>query len=99
MPSHLLFRLVVPQERLEHAQLIIVEIAKIIMKDFEAHLAEDKGGSLVATAASLLALSWITVGLRIYTRAVLMKSIMADDWLIIVAQVLYIFRETTFTIC
>lgn len=57
------------------------------MKDSQQFLAENNGGSLVGTAASLLALSWVTVGLRIYTRAVLMKSFMADDWLMLVAQV------------
>lgn len=57
------------------------------MKGSQQFLAENNGGSLVGTAASLLALSWVTVGLRIYTRAVLMKSFMADDWLMLVAQV------------
>ncbi len=53
----------------------------------EVDLNEYNGGALVGTAVSLLVLSWITIGLRSYTRAVLMKSFMADDWLMLIAQV------------
>ena len=50
-------------------------------------LSEYNGGSLVITCGILLVLSWIAVGLRTYTRAVLMKSFQADDWLMFIAQV------------
>jgi hypothetical protein len=50
-------------------------------------LTEYNGGPLVATCISLLVLSWVAVGLRTYTRVVLMKSYQADDWLMLVAQV------------
>lgn len=54
-------------------------------KDIEIH--EENGSALVATAIALLTLSWFSVGLRTYTRAVLMKSLQLDDWLMLVAQV------------
>lgn len=57
------------------------------MADQHVDLSEDLSGSLVATCVSLLVLSWVAVGLRTYTRAVLMKSFMSDDWLMVIAQV------------
>lgn len=54
-------------------------------KDIDLH--EENGSVLVATAITLLTLSWFSVGLRTYTRAVLMKSLQLDDWLMLVAQV------------
>ncbi|KAF4452022.1 hypothetical protein F53441_5096 [Fusarium austroafricanum] len=56
-------------------------------KDFD--LNEDNGSVLVATAIALLALSWFSVGLRTYTRAFLMKSVQLDDWLMLVAQIIF----------
>lgn len=53
----------------------------------EVDLTEYNGGALVGTVIVLLILSWISVGLRTYTRAVLMKCLEIDDWLMIVAQV------------
>lgn len=50
-------------------------------------LTEDNGGSLVITAAVFLALSWIAVMLRTYTRAVVMKSFQLDDWFMLASQV------------
>jgi hypothetical protein len=50
-------------------------------------LDEENGIALVATATTLLALSWISVGLRTYTRVWLMKGQQLDDWLMLVAQV------------
>ncbi|KAK2589731.1 hypothetical protein QQS21_012588 [Conoideocrella luteorostrata] len=50
---------------------------------------EYNGGSLVATCIALLVTSWIAFGLRSYTRVVLMKSYQADDWLMLVAQVIF----------
>jgi hypothetical protein len=48
---------------------------------------EYNGGRLVGATIALLALSWITIGLRTYTRAVIMRSFQSDDWLMLVAQV------------
>ncbi|KAF4338167.1 integral membrane protein pth11 [Fusarium beomiforme] len=56
-------------------------------KDVDLH--EENGSVLVATAITLLSLSWFSVGLRTYTRAVLMKSLQVDDWLMLVAQAIF----------
>ncbi|KAG6000536.1 hypothetical protein E4U21_005353, partial [Claviceps maximensis] len=47
---------------------------------------ESNGGSLVATCIALLVTSWMAVGLRTYTRIVLMKSYEIDDILMLIAQ-------------
>ena len=52
-----------------------------------AYLAENNGSSLVGTAAVFLVLSWLSVGLRAYTRAFIMRSFQVDDWLMLIAQV------------
>ncbi|KAM0324184.1 hypothetical protein ACHAQA_008378 [Verticillium albo-atrum] len=52
-------------------------------------LAEDHGGALVATAIVFLILSWISVILRTYVRAILTKAYQADDWLMLVAQAIF----------
>lgn len=64
------------------------------MAESEFDLTEYNGGDLVITAAFFLALSWLSVGLRTYTRAYLMKCFQADDWLMLIAQVccLYLLR-------
>jgi hypothetical protein len=56
-------------------------------QDDELDLTEYNGDSLLATAAVFLALSWISVILRTYTRAVLMKSFQLDDWFMLASQV------------
>ncbi|KAL6855743.1 hypothetical protein J3F83DRAFT_764119 [Trichoderma novae-zelandiae] len=50
---------------------------------------EYNGGPLVGTCIAFLALSWLAVGLRTYTRAVVIKSVQEDDWLMLVAQVIF----------
>lgn len=50
-------------------------------------LSEYNGDDLVITAALFLTLSWLSVGLRTYTRAYLMNCFQADDWLMLIAQV------------
>ncbi|KAM0813635.1 hypothetical protein AB5N19_13633 [Seiridium cardinale] len=50
---------------------------------------ESKGGALVGTAAAFLALTWLSVFLRTYVRAVMLKGFRADDWLMLVAQINY----------
>lgn len=57
------------------------------MDENKVDLTEYNGDSLVATCVTLLLTSWIAVGLRSYTRVVLMKSYQADDWLMLIAQV------------
>ncbi|OAQ98252.1 hypothetical protein LLEC1_00773 [Akanthomyces lecanii] len=52
-------------------------------------LNEYNGGRLVGATIALLTLSWITIGLRTYTRAAIMRSFQADDWLMLVAQVIF----------
>lgn len=51
-------------------------------------LSENNGGALVGTAAAFLVLSWVSVGLRTYTRAFLMQGFQLDDWFMLIAQVL-----------
>ena len=57
------------------------------MERRDIDLSETNGLSLVSTAAAFLALTWISVSLRTYTRAVLMKGFQVDDWIMLVAQV------------
>ncbi|PMB68089.1 hypothetical protein BM221_006266 [Beauveria bassiana] len=55
----------------------------------EVDLNEYNGGRLVGATIALLVLSWITIGLRTYTRAVIMRSFQSDDWLMLVAQIIF----------
>jgi urea transporter len=48
---------------------------------------ENNGAPLVGTAVCFLVLTYISVALRTYVRAVLTKSFLLDDWLMLVAQV------------
>lgn len=57
------------------------------MADNATYLAEYNGGALVGTAVSFLILTFFSVGLRTYVRGVLTNSFMADDWLMLAAQV------------
>lgn len=52
-----------------------------------AYLAQYNGASLVGTAVSFLAFTYISVGLRTYVRAFLTKGFLLDDWLMLAAQV------------
>lgn len=49
-------------------------------------LSEDNSVALVSTVIVFMALSWLSVALRTYTRAFLMKSYQLDDWLMLIAQ-------------
>lgn len=53
----------------------------------ELDLTENNSGALVTTAITFLVLSWLSVILRAYVRAILTKAFQADDWLMLVAQV------------
>ncbi|UNI19060.1 hypothetical protein JDV02_005277 [Purpureocillium takamizusanense] len=59
------------------------------MTEHNVDLTENLGASMVGTCIALLVLSWIAVGLRTYTRAILMKSFQIDDWLMLVAQLIF----------
>ncbi|KAH7166157.1 hypothetical protein EDB81DRAFT_277022 [Dactylonectria macrodidyma] len=59
------------------------------MADHEIDLTEENGIALVGTAIVFLAVSWISVALRTYTRAFLMKGYQADDWLMLVGQLIF----------
>lgn len=48
---------------------------------------EYNGASLVATAVTFLALSWISVLLRIYVRAFMTNCFQLDDWFMVIGQV------------
>ncbi|KHN94597.1 integral membrane family protein [Metarhizium album ARSEF 1941] len=52
-------------------------------------LNEYNGGSLVVACTALLIMTWFAVGLRSYTRLFLMKSYQADDWLMLIAQLIF----------
>jgi hypothetical protein len=57
------------------------------MADDNLDLNAYNGAPLVGTCAAFLSLTWLAVGLRTYTRAVVIKSLQEDDWLMLVAQV------------
>lgn len=57
------------------------------MENNEIDLSETNGASLISVVVVLLTLSWISVVLRTYTRAVLMKGFQWDDWIMLLAQV------------
>ncbi|KAL2114554.1 hypothetical protein VUR80DRAFT_4537 [Thermomyces stellatus] len=52
-------------------------------------LSEYNGASLVATSVTFLALSWISVLLRIYVRAFMTKCFQLDDWFMVVGQIVF----------
>ncbi|KAH6985313.1 hypothetical protein EDB80DRAFT_756783 [Ilyonectria destructans] len=52
-------------------------------------LTEDNGIALVGTAVGFLVISWISVALRTYTRACLMTGCQADDWLMLIGQLIF----------
>ena len=53
----------------------------------EVDLNESNSGALIGTAAVLLILTWISVLLRTYVRAILTKAFQNDDWFMLAAQV------------
>lgn len=57
------------------------------MSSKQVNLAENNGSALAITAATFLALTYFSVILRVYVRVWLTKSFLADDWLMLVAQV------------
>ncbi|KAF7547315.1 hypothetical protein G7Z17_g7819 [Cylindrodendrum hubeiense] len=59
------------------------------MADKDIDLKEENGVALVGTAIVFLAISWISIALRTYTRAFLMKGYQADDWLMLIGQLIF----------
>lgn len=53
----------------------------------DVDISETNAEKLISTATTFLILSWISVALRTYTRAVLMKGLQLDDWLMLLGQV------------
>ncbi|CAG9999831.1 unnamed protein product [Clonostachys byssicola] len=52
-------------------------------------LSETNGTRLLITISIFLALSWVAVTLRTYTRAYLIRSFRTDDWIMLLAQVTF----------
>ncbi|PHH85655.1 hypothetical protein CDD83_111 [Cordyceps sp. RAO-2017] len=59
------------------------------MADTNVDLSQDLGYSMVIPCLVLLPLTWISVALRTYARAVLTKSFKIDDWFMVIAQVIF----------
>ncbi|KAL7931134.1 hypothetical protein V8C35DRAFT_117024 [Trichoderma chlorosporum] len=59
------------------------------MADDHLNLNEYNGGPMVGTCIAFLSLTWLAVGLRTYTRAVVIKSMQEDDWLMLLAQAIF----------
>lgn len=62
-----------------------MDMADLAKQDVD--LSQDGAPALVITCAIFLPLTWIAVGLRTYTRAVLTRSFQIDDWFMLIAQV------------
>ncbi|KAL8402989.1 hypothetical protein RB594_008301 [Gaeumannomyces avenae] len=56
------------------------------MSSQPANLEENNGAALTITAATFLALTYVSVALRVYVRRWLTKSFLADDWLMLLSQ-------------
>ncbi|EHK50607.1 uncharacterized protein TrAtP1_011128 [Trichoderma atroviride] len=59
------------------------------MADEYVDLNAYNGAPLVAICVVFLSLTWLAVGLRIYTRAMVIRSLQEDDWLMLVAQLIF----------
>jgi hypothetical protein len=59
----------------------------------EVNLAENNGGALLATAGTFLALSLFSVILRSYVRIYLTNGFQPDDWVMLAAQVKFLFSR------
>ncbi|KAK6834621.1 hypothetical protein PG987_009315 [Apiospora arundinis] len=50
---------------------------------------ENNGFPLIVTAITFLILTWISVSLRTYVRAFMLKGFQADDWLMLIGQLIF----------
>jgi len=48
---------------------------------------EDRSQQVLAVGLIFIILAWITVGLRVYVRAYMLRTFALDDWLIVVTLV------------
>jgi hypothetical protein len=48
---------------------------------------EDRSLQVLAVGVVFIILAWITVGLRVYVRAFMLRTFALDDWLIILTSV------------
>ena len=62
-------------------------IANLDSRQFSVVLAGTNGGSTIGINAWFLAMAWIFLSLRLYTRAVIHRSVRSDDWIMIIAVV------------
>ncbi|KAL2220374.1 putative integral membrane protein [Thermoascus aurantiacus ATCC 26904] len=56
---------------------------------------EDRSGQVLAVNILFFVLSWLTVSLRVYVRAGMLKSFGIDDWLMVVSHLIF----TAYLIC
>ena len=56
---------------------------------------EGRAPEVLAVAIIFLVLSWITVGLRVWVRAGMLRSFGLDDWTMVVTQLLF----TAYLVC
>ncbi|CAH0053367.1 unnamed protein product [Clonostachys solani] len=59
------------------------------MENPDVDLSETNGTRLLMTISIFLALSWVAVTLRTYTRAYLIRAFRTDDWIMLIAQVTF----------
>lgn len=57
------------------------------MSNQPVDLEETNSAALLATVYVILPLSWLSVGLRVFTRTFLIKSFKWDDWFMLAGQV------------
>ncbi|KAK7953950.1 integral membrane family protein [Apiospora saccharicola] len=50
---------------------------------------ESNGFALLVTSVVFLTLTWISVFLRTYVRAIMLKGFQADDWLMLISQIIF----------
>lgn len=54
---------------------------------------EDRSQQVLAVALVFLVLAWITVGLRVYVRAFMLRSFALEDWLIVLTLVCVVMSD------
>ncbi|KAI9158710.1 hypothetical protein HJFPF1_06708 [Paramyrothecium foliicola] len=50
---------------------------------------ETNGSALVTASIALLVVTWVSFGLRVFTRIVLIKNFQRDDWFMLAAQIVF----------
>jgi hypothetical protein len=75
------------RNRSEGISFDIFFLSGSVMENPGVDLSETNGTRLLITISIFLALSWVAVTLRNYTRAYLIRSFRTDDWIMLIAQV------------